>query len=301
MTNRIATFPATERLIVDNMRLQSSLADTQVQLSTGLKSTTYIGIASETQRLLNVERNYDSLEKYNTNAVTVAGNIDIAYNAVKSILDLANNFLQTLTAAQSGSYLDPQVTKNQGTILQQEVVGLLNTQSAGRYLFAGSVIDVPPVDINDPAFTPQTVPSTPNTGYYQGDNTIISAQLSESLTINYGFTANNPAFEQLMRSLNLAINNPGNTAALAESSDLMRSAIDGMANIFSQMSTFARTVENQSQRNDEDMSVMKTVIGNIKGADIAATTVRQKELETQIQASYASSVSILNLKLTDYI
>ncbi|PZP56753.1 MAG: hypothetical protein DI586_02690 [Micavibrio aeruginosavorus] len=301
MTNRIATFPATERIIVDNMRLQSQLAETQIQLSTGLKSTSYTGIASDSQRLLNVERNYDSLEGFNTNATIIGGNIDIAYNAVKSILDLSNNFLQTLTSAQGGNFLDPQVTRDQGQLLIKEVAGLLNTQSAGRYLFAGSNIDTIPVNLDDPAFTPQTSPSTANTGYYQGNDDKLSAQLSETLSISYNFTANDPAFEQLLRSFNLAINNPSDTAALAESTTLMRSAISGMSNIFAQMSTFARTVENQTMRNEEDLAIMKNVIGNLKGADLAATTVRQKELETQIQASYASSVTILNLKLTDYI
>lgn len=298
---RIATFPATERLIVDNMRLQSQMAETQIQLATGLKSTTYTGIASDAQRLLNVERNYQSLEGFNTNAVVVGGNIDIAYNAVKSILDLSNNFLQTLTAAQGGNFLDPKVVQDQGTLLIEEVAGLLNTQSAGRYLFSGSAIDTIPVDLNDPAFTPQTSPSTANTSYYQGNSDKLTSQLSETLSINYNFTANDPAFEQLLRSFNLAINNPSDTAALAESTTLMRSAISGMANIFAQMSTFARTVENQSMRNEEDMTVMKNVIANLKSADLAATTVRQKELETQLQASYASSVTILNLKLSDYI
>lgn len=300
-TNRIATFQATDRLIIDNMRLQSNLADTQIQLATGLKSLTYKGIATETQRLLNIERNYDALKSYNTNGVSVANNIDIGYNAVKSILDLSNSFFSTLTAAQSGNFLDPQVTQNQAEILIQEVVGLLNTQSAGRYLFAGSKIDVAPVDLTDPSWTAQTTPSTANTGYYQGDGYVQSVQMSESLTVNYGFTANDPAFESLLRCLNLAMNNSGNTAALAEASGLMQDAIDGMANIFSQMSTFARTVENQMTRNEEDMSVMDTVIGNIKGVDIAATTVKQKEIETQIQASYASTVKMLNLKLSDYI
>ena len=301
MVNRIATFPATDRLILDNMRLQSQLSETQIQMSTGLKSVNYTGIASDTQKLLNLERNYSALSQFNTNGVTIGANIDIAYNAVKSILDLSNSFLQTLTAAQGGNFLDPQVTKDQADVLINEVAGLLNTQSAGRYLFSGSAIDVQPVNLNDPSYTAQTSPSTANTGYYQGDSVVLSGQLSETLTVNYGFTANDPAFEKLLRCFNLASNNPSDTTALAESTELLRSAIDGMSNIFAQMSTFARTVENQTMRNEEDMSVMKNVIGNIKGADIAATTVKQKELETQIQASYAASVSILNLKLTDYI
>jgi flagellar hook-associated protein 3 FlgL len=277
------------------------MANTQIQLASGLKSPTFKGIASETQRLLNVERNYTALKNYNMNSTIVGGNVDIAYNAVKSIIDLGNNFLQTLTSAMNGNLGDPQVTKNQADILIKEVAGLLNTSSGGRYLFAGSKIDTPPVDLSDPAFTPATVPSTPNTAYYQGDSTVLSTQVSETLTLNYGFKADDPAFEKLIRCLNIAYNNPSNQAAIVEAEGLLQDSIDGMANVFSQMSTYARTIENQSQRNEEDMSVMNNLVGSLKGIDIAAVTVRQKELETQIEASYASSVKILNLKLTDYI
>ena len=301
MTNRIATYPATNRIIMENMRLQAQLADTQVQMSTGLKSVTYKGIASDAQRLLSIERNVTNLKNYNASAVTVGNNINIAYNSVKSILDLTNNYLSTLTQALGGASLDPQVVKNQGDILIQEVVGLLNVQSGGRYLFAGSNIDTPPVDITDPGWTAQTTPSTPNTSYYQGDAYVQSGQLSESLTINYGFNADHPGFEKLLRGLNLAINNPGNKAALGESLDLLRESVGDMGNVYSQMSTFARTVENQNQRNEEDMATLNNIVGNIKGIDIAETTVRQTEIETQIQASYASSVKILNLRLIDYI
>lgn len=301
MTNRIATFPATERIIMDNMRVQSQMAETQLQMASGLKSPTFKGIASETQRLLNVERNHTALKSYNMNSTIVGGNVDIAYNAVKSIIDLANNFLQTLVSGLNGNLGEPQVTKNQADILIREVQGLLNTSSGGRYLFAGSKIDTPPVDLTDPAFTPPTIPSTPNTAYYQGDSTVLSTQLSETLTLSYGFKADDPAFEKLIRSLSLAYNNPGNRTAIVEAEGLLQDSIDGMANIFSQMSTYARTIENQSQRNEEDMSVMDNLIGSLKKVDIAAVTVKQKELETQIEASYASSVKILNLKLTDYI
>ncbi len=301
MVNRIATFTSTDRLITDNMRLQSALADTQTQLSTGLKSLTYKGIASETQRLLNVERSQDALKSYNTNGTVVSGNIDIMYNAVNSMIDLSNNFLTTLTASLGGNFLDPQVAKNQADILMKEMAGLLNTQSAGRYLFGGSAIDVQPVDLTDPAYVAQTSPSTADTSYYQGDNKILNVQMSETMVVNYGVTANNPAFEQALRAFNLVYNNPTDTTAIAEAADLMRGAIGDMANVLSAISTNSRTVDDQSLRNEEDISVMDNVVANIKKVDLAGTTVKQKELETQIQASYSSSVAILNLKLSDYL
>ena len=301
MVNRIATFSSTQNLIMGNLQLQSDMADTQTQLSTGLKSTNYKGIASDTQRLLNMENNYSALKAYNTNGQIVSGNVGVMFNSVKSMLDLANNFMTTLTATLSGNFADPVVAKNQADLLSNEAVGLLNTQSGGRYLFAGSNVDTPPVDVTDPGYTPQTTPSTANTSYYQGDNTVLTTQLSETMSIKYGVTANNPAFEKMLRAFNLVSNNPSNTAAITEASGLMQSAIDGISNVYSQLNTYARTIEDQGLRNQEDMTVMDNVISDIKEVDLPATTVKQKALESQIEASYASSVRLLNLKLSDYL
>ncbi len=301
MVTRVATFPATDRLILDNMRLQSSLANTQIQLSTGLKDLNYKGIARETQRLLSLERNYDALKNYNVNSNQVNSNVNIMFNALNGMMSTANNFMQTLTAALGGGQVPTQVTQDQAGILMREMSGLLNIQSAGRYLFAGSMIDTPPVDLDDPAWTAQTPPSTANTSYYQGDSALLSVQLSDTMTLSYGVTADNPAFEMALRAFNLVYNNPTDNAALVEASNLMKNAIDSMANLQGLLTTASSTIETQSARNEEDMSVMDTLISNIKEVDFPATTVKQKELETQIQASYASSVSLLKLRLTDFI
>jgi flagellar hook-associated protein 3 FlgL len=301
MVERISTFSSTNRLISENMRLQSNLARTQLQLSTGLKSVHYEGIARDTQRLLSLETSKEALNNYNVNNKLIKGNVDLQFKAIQEMINLATNMKQTLTAANGGNFVNPTVIQNQANILMNEMAGLLNTQSAGRYLFAGSRIDVQPVDLTDPAWVAQTPPSVANTGYYQGDGVILSTQLSETLTVNHGTLASNPAFEQALRAFNLSANNPGNLTALVEASGLLDSAIDGMADLQARASTNSRSFEDQSLRNEEDMQVQSELIANIKEIDLAATSVEQKNYETQLEAAYASSVKLLRLRLTDFL
>jgi hypothetical protein len=69
MVNRVATYPFTNTLIAENMRLQVKYADINTQISSGLKSQDYKGIARDSQYLLAVESSADKLEAYNANAI----------------------------------------------------------------------------------------------------------------------------------------------------------------------------------------------------------------------------------------
>ena len=79
MVNRVATFPFTNKMITDNMRLQLKYSDINTQISTGLKSTSYKGVAGDTQYLLSVESAADRLEAYNTNSNIVLANVNTMY------------------------------------------------------------------------------------------------------------------------------------------------------------------------------------------------------------------------------
>lgn len=299
MSFRVASFSSTSSLINSNMRIQSNLADTQTQLSTGLKSTSFEGISRDTQKLLSLESSTTAMTNYNVNGNVANSYINIMYSSLQSMVDLSNNFMTTLTAAQGGSQVDPQVTKDQAQLLANEFQGLLNTSSAGRYLFGGSKIDVAPVNL---AATPaQTSPSAADTSYYQGDDKTAKVQINSSLVVDYGVTADNPAFEKAFRAFNLAANNPTDKTALAEASNLMKGAIDGMANVMGRLSTNSRTVENEMQRNEEDMTVIGDISSSIKNVDMAAASVRQAELQSQLEAAYASSVKLLKLSILNYI
>src|SRR5690606_21893353 len=59
-----------------------------------------------------------------------------------------------------------------------------------------------------PVITPvpkNVTPGTPDTSYYQGDNFIQTARAGENLSLNYGVTAADPAFQEQIAAINTAI------------------------------------------------------------------------------------------------
>lgn len=299
---RVASIPLTMKLTEANMRLQAKMADAQTQQATGLKSVDYKDISRDTQRLLAIEGTSDQLKSYSDNGVLVLNQVNIAYDAFGEMDKVGNSVLAGLTAALGGDSVQPAVTTAQAQTALNEFASLLNTKVAGRYLFAGTDTDTRPVDLTDPAWTPQVIlPSTPNASYYQGNTTKLSVQLSETLTVDYGVTADQAPFEQILRSFNVIINNPGNKTAYAEALDLLRDGIGYLADVRAQLSANAKTIEDQNVRNQEDIANLGELVSGIKEVDLPSVTVALKNIETQLQASYSASVMLLKLSLTNFI
>jgi flagellar hook-associated protein 3 FlgL len=192
MLSRIATFPFTSGMIADNMRLQVKYAEINTQIATGLKSQDYKGIARDAQRLLGLESTKSQLEGYIENGKLILQENNIMYDTINRMTDLGNSMLSGLTAALGGNFVNVAVTTSQAQIGMNEMAGLLNLQVAGRHMFSGSDIDTAPVDLTDPLWVAQAPPSVPDTNYYQGNSTILSVQLSDTYTVNYGILANDP-------------------------------------------------------------------------------------------------------------
>jgi len=139
-----------------------------------------------------------------------------------SVSNLLNGFRCTLTAADSGSTDATAIQQNAQQMLQ-EMGSLLNTQYAGSYLFGGGQTTNPPVDVSNASYPAMTLPSTASTSYYKGDDEIMSVRVSDTDTVSYGVTADNPAFEQALRALNLVANNsPLSSDALNEAMSLTK-------------------------------------------------------------------------------
>jgi len=302
MVDRIATFLQSTSLAQDLTRLQTQYAKGEEQESSGLVSQNYQGIATSTQRLLNLESQYSTLANQSENAQTALDRVNSMTNAVQSMEDLVTSFTSTLSAAISttGNSSSSDLSSSASQVLQQ-FASLLNTEQAGRYLFGGGVTDKAPVDLSDPNYTAPTVPSSSNTAYYQGDSRIASVQASDNLTVSYGVTADDSSFEKALRALNLVANNPSDQSALTEAYNLLSNANDGLAAMHSSLATKASTLDTQINDNADDLNLLDNMIGDIKNVDISSLSVKLSQLETQLEASYSLTSSILKLNLANYL
>ncbi|PZQ44772.1 MAG: hypothetical protein DI551_09425 [Micavibrio aeruginosavorus] len=301
MAERISTYANSQSLARELMRLQTDYAKGTAQSSSGLKSDNYQGIANTTQRLLNLESDYSRITGQSESAQIALDRINSMYSSIQTLMDIATSMKNTLSGAMSGSGLDSASLQIQAQEMMSESASIMNTQQAGRYLFGGGITDTAPVDISDTDYATASAPSTADTNYYQGDDYKAKVHAADGVSITYGITADNEAFESLLRAFNLVVTNPSDETALEEAYNLFSQSFDSLNVLQTVASNQASLLNTQIDRNADELNLLDNMIEDIKNVDLADVTVKLTQIETQLEASYALTSKLLNLKLSDYL
>lgn len=303
MVDRIASFVQTSALISNNLRLQGQFSQAQLQLSSGFKTDTYQDIPSDATRLLNLETDYERITQQSENLQISLDRAEIMYSALSGMLDSVDKYMQDLSVSLSGLGLTPPALAETGQVNLDRFAGALNSNLADRFLFAGSNTNTAPVDLT--GFGGQTYtapgPSVADATYYQGNNYIMTVEATEGFNINYGLTADNPAFEQIIRAFDLVITTPNDTDTLFEAYRLMESGYADIAVLRSSLSQRASTMELQLNSHLEDLNLIDNQIVDIREINAAEVSVNLAQLETQLEASFSVTADLINLSLVDFI
>ncbi len=300
MVDRIASFAQTNRLINNNLSIQSKYAEGQIQLSSGFKSDTYQGIATDTNKILNLESESKRIATQTANAETALNRAEIAFDAYGSILTVGQSFIADLRNAINQFSSAAQLQEIAQHNIDQ-TASILNSTVAGRFIFAGAATKTAPVDLNAAGFGGALPPSAPNTNYYQGDDFVQSVEISDNFTINYGVRANDPALEQIIRAYDLARTSPGNLAALNEALGLLETGLDDLAVAKANISQNSQTLDRRILENKEQLNLVDGIISGLKEVDLAEVSIKLQEYESQLEASYAVTTKLLRLNIADYI
>lgn len=301
MVDRVATYATSVSISRDLMRLQTAYAKGQEQESSGLKSVYYQGISGSTQKLLSLEAEYSALVSSSEVSQTALDRINSMYSALNSMNDIATSFRTSLSSAISAGSSD---AASIGTIADeywQEFAALLNSKLAGSYLFSGGVGDVAPVNLDDPDYAAASTGAAADTSYYQGGDYLQKVKTGDSSYLEYGITADAEAFENIMRAFNLVSNNAGDADALSEAYALLEQGMNDLSSMIETTSSKATLLDNQISRNTEEINLLDSMISDIRDVDLAEVLVRLTNLETQIEASYSISTTILKMTITDYL
>lgn len=303
MTERIATYSTTTNLLNQAIGLQAEYSRTQLQSSSGLKSEHYSGISLDSGRLLNLESQFSSLSAQVAAMKSAQTRLDATQDVTSDISTLLETINSQLTISLDGTQTSSAapVLGSQAQTWLTEMSGLLNKQYAGNYLFGGSMLNATPVNLSDPSYLPLLAPSTPITTYYQGDSTTQSVRVSSSVRINYGVTADNPAFEKIFRALSLVVSNPGDTPTLNQAFDLIKTASTEVADITATLSSKGNILLREVNTQSATLDALDTSISDLRDVDITQTAVKLSTIETQLQASYTTLTTLLKLSLSDYV
>uniref|UniRef100_Q07TK5 Putative flagellar hook-associated protein 3 FlgL n=1 Tax=Rhodopseudomonas palustris (strain BisA53) TaxID=316055 RepID=Q07TK5_RHOP5 len=302
MAMRVATFANSQQMIAAALRTQASMAEQQMQEASGVISTDFGGYGSKAQQIINLQVSVDRAQSYIDTATQIGSKIEVMYSAVNSVADLLAEFRSLLTAASNSASTDSTSIQQSAADMLQQMAALLNTQYGGKYLFGGARTDTRPVDVSTTAYPAMTSPSSASTSYYQGDDELAAARVSDTQSVSYGVTADNTAFEQAMRAMNLVANASTLSAtALDEALNLAIDAVDATGIVLSRISNAAAAIERASAFQTEYKSFAETLGSDLTGVDVAAVTASLATYQAQLTASYSAIAKVQSLNLASYL
>lgn len=176
-----------------------------------------------------------------------------------------------------------------------QMQGLLDTQYDGEYVFSGARTDTAPADLSSFGTGTGSL-TTSDTSYYKGDSEIASVRVSDSQSISYGITADNPAFEQVMRLLKFVGNSSNlSSSDVSQALDLASDALDATSTVQAKLSTAASQIETASTNQSDYQNFAKTLSTDLTSVDVAAVTAQLSTYQAQLTASYSAISKIQSM------
>ena len=301
---RVANFAQHQLTMSYTMRTQESLAERQIQIASGKRAQLYSTIANQSSELVNVERSVARTQQFNRNIDQAVTRLGIMESSVSIMVD--RKVLSIMSSAMSGENIADVPLQEFASTFLAELESLLNTQHEDRYLFAGSLTNSPAVDLSDPAYTPQAgLPGvfTADFDYYQGDTLQLSVRSAETFETTYGITADEPAFEEMLRALSYmdyAGANQDNTV-LQQAYTMMKSAVDGLSDIRGRIGASTKVLEAAKAGHEDYLTYATNLVSTLEDVDVAEATTKLSQDEVQLKASYLSLSRLSDLSLLNYL
>ncbi|WP_047308380.1 flagellin [Rhodopseudomonas palustris] len=302
MTMRVATFAASQQMIAAALKGQATMTTMQMQEASGVVSTDFGGYGSGAKQIVNLQVSVARAQTYIDTATQAGSKIEVMYASVNSIADLLSSFRSTLTAASNTASTDSSSVIQSAQDALNQMAALLNSKYGAQYLFGGARTDTAPVDVSSATYPAATTPSSADTSYYRGDDERASARVSDTQTVTYGVTADDPAFEQAMRAMNLIANASSlSSDTLEEALDLVTSATDAIGIVQSRISNSAASIERASTVQSDYQAFAQSLATDLTSVDVAAVTAALSTYQAQLTASYSAIATVQSLNLASYL
>lgn len=299
---------AQHTLILSQIRdAQARMQETQIQMATGYKAQRYSGIAPDARQLVNLESSHTRMEQYQASNKVVDLRLQTMESSTAQVLDAATKLKTLLTNALNASNANDMAIGLQAQNLLNEVAKQLNVKIGDRYLFSGSKTDTPPVNLSAPGYSapPTTYPSVADTGYYQGDGVVLSTRAADDYDLSYGATADEPAFEETIRALQLAATVTTTPTLdrdrLNDALGLVNDAINGLPTIRSRIGAAQNALDAANEDHADMMTYMEQSIVQITSVDVTEAASRMASDQLMLQASYMTISQLSQLSLANYL
>jgi flagellar hook-associated protein 3 FlgL len=223
------------------------------------------------------------------------------YSAVGKMVDIITNLRTQLSAATTGSGTATNSAISSAQQMLEQMGSLMNSQYNGEVVFGGARTSTSPADLSTFATGAGSL-TTPDTSYYKGDGEIASVRVAAGQSVSYGVTADNPAFEQIMRVLKFVANSTTlSSTDITNALNTANSALDATATAWAKLSNSAARMESAKSLQSDYQSFAQTLGGDLTGVDVAAVTAQLSIDQAQLTASFSAIAKIQGMNLASFL
>lgn len=303
---RISTAFYYDRSIGDIAKQQVTLAKLQRQITSERDAASFSELGDRTVRTLDLEEEIIRTDRYIVNNNLVISRLREMDIALADIQQVATNIANEISRKRSPSgnvidlvpYADAMLGRMQDA---------LNAEQAGRYLFAGSQTNQPPIQEANLSSS-NIISGVLTDSYYSGDNYIFTTQASDSLEVEYGITAGNDTFKKIFAAINLMKDaeaepdlSGDQDAILVQSLDYINEAISELAGLRNQLGNDSLSLEASVSIQSRLKDQLSSVLTDTVGTDVVQASIKISESEAVLQAIFQNFARISQLSLNDFL
>ena len=310
MVSRVTNLSSSRLINSLILKSQNRINEQQIRLTTQQKSQDYLGIGDDASRLLTVESSLRRIDQFVKNNAFIDMRMETMLNSMDAVGDILKEVRTLVRDVLEDGTLEG-IDKNDFTeIKMDQLEGFLNVKMNGRFLFSGTKTDTQPVNAGDladaPTFDADGVTTTAEPSFfYQGDDNQVKARIDEGVTLEYGVKANNEGFEKLIRAIRLVKSTDLTDARVLDkfqhALNLLNESADKIGAVelntgvkFQQLASTTRSLK-------DTKSILDGVVDEIERADTFEAVSILNQVQTQLEASYATAVRVSSLSLTKFL
>ncbi len=310
MVSRVTNLSSSRLINSLILKSQNRINEQQIRLTTQQKSQDYLGIGDDASRLLTVESSLRRIDQFVKNNAFIDMRMETMLNSMDAVGDILKEVRTLVRDVLEDGTLEG-IDKNDFTeIKMDQLEGFLNVKMNGRFLFSGTKTDTQPVNAGDladaPTFDADGVTTTAEPSFfYQGDDNQVKARMDEGVTLEYGVKANNEGFEKLIRAIRLVKSTDLTDARVLDkfqhALNLLNESADKIGAVELNTGVKFQLLASTTLSLKDTMSILDGVVDEIERADTFEAVSILNQVQTQLEASYATAVRVSSLSLTRFL
>ncbi len=308
MVTRIGSFSQSQALLLELTRQNAQIFKTQEQVATGKVASSFKDIASDAGVLLTAKKVENRTVQFQNNITELSARVDIQNIQFTRIESAAGELRQDILNAislESGAALSERIES-----AFQQVLNTLNSQFDDRYIFGGTRIDQPPVNISTLA---ELVAAPTVDDVFDNNNLRQAVPVDEGQTITINFLADEVGRDILQVLKDLAtfdagVNGPfGDQLTPTQRSFLesqlpaLTSAHEQLINHTAENGLLSNQLDSARDRHESSLISLQQFISDIEDVDLAEAVTRLNQDQIAVQASARILADLSNLTLLDFI